>query len=292
MTRRKKRKRKVMRVALPIRKHQEEIKFYKEHAPMFGDLLYGLYRDIKHGCISTGKDIIDEFEARATSLFWGEFLRFPFEIQKDAEGNEFNYSCCVSINDVVAHGIPNDQRFKINDIISVDCGIELTGPFGNLNFDSGFTVQYNSMEQPEWILSTHEALKNIINNQPKDTYSIAKTVEGVAAEYNMLVVARLAGHGIGRGLHEAPTIRNLMGSYANSAFFEGLCFCVEPIFVLPKQIKECFDNKIANVYIDSDGWSIRTIDGQPASHFETMYCIENGKVVDLCKITEWFSKGR
>jgi methionyl aminopeptidase len=283
----KKKKRKAMRTPIPIKKHPDEIKFYKQYAPVFGSLLRGLYMDIRNGYLKTGLEVSTNFYQRAehTQAFKLLDLEFPFVSHKTYHEKPFGYPCCVSLNDTVAHGVPNDTCFKDGDIISIDCGIALKGPMGKLNFDSGFTVQYNTQEQPEWIYSTLIALKNIILNQPKDTYQIANIVENIANIYNTPIVSRLAGHGIGHDLHEEPMVRNLKGTYVNTAFFEGLCFCVEPIFVLPKDGES---NKIAPVYIDSDRWSIKTTNGQPASHFETMYCIENEKVVDLCKITEWF----
>jgi len=99
----------------------------------------------------------------------------------------------------------------------------------------------------------------------------------------MSIVLSLTGHGIGYSLHEAPIIYNAQGQFLNEELFDGLCFCAEPIFSPGKGEK----NSIVKTYIDSDGWSIYTRNGNPTSHFETMLCVDNGQIIDLTGMTEW-----
>lgn len=280
-----------MRTDIPIKKSKKEIEFYKEHGPKFGKILYGLFIDIGLGALVNGAEIEHNFKKAISTVFAEHIITtdsYSFTFQKSSYyDSRFGHACCVSINDTAAHGIPNHKEFKEKDIISVDCGFILDGPIGKLNFDAGFTVQFGAgNNQPDWIFSSLDALKSILNYQPKDTYQTATLIESIADRYNLSTVVKLSGHGIGRNLHEEPLVRNLSGKYPNSNFFDGLCFCAEPIFVL----KDSNNSRITDIYVDSDGWSIKTVNGQPATHFETMFCIENKKVVDLCKVTELFTE--
>jgi len=280
-----------MKAELPIKKSKKEIEFYQKYCTIFGDILYTLYNDLKQSKINAPL----ELEKRYTSLVesqWRKanddrflYCHYPFSYQKNHLGNEFINKICVSVNDVIAHGIPTNKEFQLGDVISVDLGLALHIDMRLLNFDSAFTVVYGEKEQPDWVLATRQALCNILDTQVKNVFDTAVQIYKTAKEYNLYVVTELTGHGIGYELHEEPRIRNVPGMYSNTDFFEGLVFCAEPVYVLPDGNND--GNRIAKIHIDSDGWSIRTNSSQPGSHFETMFAIIDGTLVDLCGITKW-----
>lgn len=270
-----------MQPQLPIRKSKEQIEFYLKNGPKFGSIIGELYDDVTRGYIKTGL----ELEKRFFQLILGSFrskISFIFSEQTNHTEERFSKKICVSINDIVAHCRPTNKVFKDGDIISADFGVRI----GNLCFDAAWTAAFNIAQQPSWIYAPWRALKDITDHQPKNTHEIAQIIHSTAQYENLDVVVMLTGHGIGYSLHEPPRIRNAPGGYSNSGLFEGLCFCAEPIFSLKEN--DSNSSGIAKIYVDSDGWSIRTENGQPVSHFETMYCMTDNKLVDICGITEWF----
>ncbi len=274
-----------MELQLPIKKSIQDINFYKKYGPKFGKILNQLRVDLLHGRLKTPKKIDSQF----FELCWKAFscfqdMSFPFETRKNYLDKEYDYTICVSRQDSVGHQPPDNIPFKNGEIISVDCGLQAQG----LHFDAAFTTTFNDIS-PDWVNAPYETLKMIKQQQPTSTKEIASIIQE-EAERNLLdIVVSLSGHGIGYKLHEPPQIRNARGDFANTEFFEGLCFCAEPIYVLPKQVKS-FDNyniQIAKTYLDSDGWTIKTIDKQPATHFETMFCFSNGTLIDLTEVSNW-----
>ena len=278
-----------MQHRLPIRKSKKEIDTYIDNGIIFGDILFRLYNKIIHGEPQNSlhiEDMFYEMTREVDNTIWRS-ATYPFAQQVNYLGDKFNCLACVSVNDKIAHCKPNKKQFQKGDIISVDVGIALPAANTNkwLHFDSAFTATWDSAPE-DWILAPHRALANIIDEQPQTTYRVAKVIQNTAIAEKLDTVVMLTGHGIGYSLHEEPHIRNAPGRYSNTSFFNGLCFCAEPIFVLPGKQREA--SYIARAYVDSDGWSVRTVNSQPSSHFETMFCIINNKLVDICGITKWF----
>ena len=273
-----------MKTTIPIQKSKEDIRLYRTYAPYFGKALYKLFLFLKEGKIVSGVDLEKYF--CASFPYW-EDVQYPFAKEQNYLGEPFNHSICVSVNDKIGHGRPTTELFKTGDIISVDCGVSLPTERGRkLHYDSAFTVCFNS-PQPDWIFEPYRALCKIVDEQSKSIHEIAKTISNTAKEENLQVVVSLTGHGIGYALHEAPYIRNAPGNYADTQLIEGLCFCIEPMYVLPI-VGETLVPHFARTYVNSDGWSVITENGQPSSHFESMFCINNGNLVDLVGVTDWF----
>ena len=217
---------------------------------------------------------------------------FPFCKQKNCFNDRFNNSVCVSVDDEIAHGSPSHKKLLKGQIVSADFGLALPVAHSNrlLHFDAAFTAAYKTQEQPEWVLQAHKALQEIITNQPRTTGEISSIVaaSGYSRDEIDLVVS-LTGHGIGYSLHERPAIYNAPGTqYDYQDLFEGLCFCAEPVFAKSLTPLSVRKSRIAKTYLDSDGWTVKTIDGSSTTHFETMFCVTNNEVIDLCGITEWF----
>lgn len=273
---------------LPIKKSKEQINFYLENGPKFGQILRELYSEIKNKILETDIAIRYAFEDRCKKVFDLKMLSpsdfynsYPFMRQTNTFGDSFDSSICISVNDCVAHG---KCDFNKGDIVSVDCGLSLQyseAPIRVLNFDGAFTVIAGEKDQ-KWVTSPLEALKNIIEEQPKDTYELGGIIEDTSFTNNLANIVALTGHGIGSSLHEAPVIHNGRGKYIVEELFEGICFCAEPMFVESKK------NKITErICLSNDGWSIHTQSGDPVSHFETMFCRTDGQLVDILNMTKW-----
>lgn len=274
----------IFRDKIPIKKSKDEIKFYIENGAKFGSILNTIYKSIL--LFKTIQDIPVYFKELCEKTFPNKDIEYPFYDQENINYDKFGSEICVSVNDCVAHGKYN-RKFQREDIISIDCGIKISISSSNklkyLTFDAAFTVQ-PSMEDV-WINIPHKALCSIVNNNPKNTLDIAGIIEDTAKEASLLNVVSLTGHGIGASLHEPPVIHNARGDYIIDELFNGLCFCAEPIYVKSNQQK--ISKLIEKTYIDSDGWAIFTQSGASSSHFETMFAVINGQIVDLLKMTEW-----
>lgn len=166
---------------------------------------------------------------------------------------------CLSLNDVVVHGIPSDHVFlQDGDILSVDCGAILNG----FNGDFAYTFAVGEVSEEVRLLMdrTKESLNKAIEvavagNTVGD---IGHTVESYVGQFNYGVVRELCGHGIGREMHERPDIPNYGRPGTGDRLQEGMCICIEPMITLGSR----------KIYMEKDGWTIRTQDHKPAAHYE------------------------
>jgi methionyl aminopeptidase len=181
--------------------------------------------------------------------------------------NGFPGSLCISYNDIVVHGIPSKREFKETDIISVDCGVELNGFFG----DAAFTFALNDVSDVTMTLlsTTYTSLykgieKAVHGNRIGD---IAHAVQDFNEKSKYGVVRELVGHGIGKSLHEDPEVPNYGKRGKGILMRENLVIAIEPMINL--------GNK--DVYQDKDGWTIITKDRKPSAHFEHTVCVKKNK---------------
>ena len=170
----------------------------------------------------------------------------------------FPATLCVSVDDEVVHGIPNDRILEEGQIVGIDCGAEKDGYFGD--HAKTFSVGKISEDKQKLMEVTQKSLimgieAAIPGNHVSDIgYAIQSYVEG----FGYSVVRELVGHGIGSELHEEPQIPNYGQPKQGYVLREGMCVAIEPMINLGnKEIKT-----------DSDGWTIRTVDGKASAHFE------------------------
>lgn len=184
----------------------------------------------------------------------------------------FPAALCISVNDVVVHGIPDDVPLKEGDIISVDCGTYKDGYYGDSAYT--FAVGTISDEAKRLLRVTRESL-NLAVEQAKarnKVYDIARAVQTHVEKNRFSVVRDLVGHGVGQELHEEPAIPNFVpplmyrAAYPNVKLEEGMCIAIEPMV----------NEGTKDVKTDKDKWTIRTRDGKLSAHFEKMLIIQNG----------------
>lgn len=266
-----------MQPQIPIKKSSEEIKSYLKYGRVFGNHLQTIYNYLSRGSLLDSPAAVERYFIEE-SYKYNKNIKFPFIYQQNQYKEEYGDAVCISINDIVAHKRPDETVFKTGNIISCDFGWQLDG----LMYDAAFTVVYGN-SAPKWVNAPKEALWQIATSRAQTTWDISNIIEKVALYSNLDIITALAGHGIGRELHEPPKIHNAVGDFVPTKLFNGLVFCAEPIYTYKEDNSE---PKQTDVYIDSDRWSIRTVDGQPTSHWETMFYVNNGKLIDLVGITE------
>lgn len=164
---------------------------------------------------------------------------------------------CLSVNDVVVHGIPDGTVLKDGDILSIDCGAVVDGYHG----DAAVTVPVGQVDDAAERLmkTTSEALSAAIRAAVPHARlgDISHTVEAVSRPYGLL--EGCGGHGIGTAMHEDPHVPNTGRPGRGMRLREGLVIAIEPMLI------EGGDDMGRTL---ADGWSIATADGSRAAHFE------------------------
>lgn len=180
----------------------------------------------------------------------------------------FPSTLCVSYNDIVVHGIPGQRAFKEEDIVSVDCGVELEGYYG----DAAFTFAFAAVDDSTMELlrvtyaSLYKGLEQAVHGKRIGDISFA-IQDYCERQHKYGVVRDLVGHGIGRSLHEDPEVPNYGKRGKGPLMMEGLVLAIEPMINLG--VKE--------VYQDTDGWTIHTKDRKPSAHYEHSVAVRKGK---------------
>lgn len=172
--------------------------------------------------------------------------------------NGFPATLCISPNEGVVHGIPKDEPFKDDDIISIDCGSYLNGYFGDSAFT--FAMPGVSDEVMELLVTTNESLykgieQAVVGNRIGD---ISHAIQSYTESKNYTVVRELVGHGIGKNLHEPPEVPNFGRRGRGQKIKEGLVIAIEPMINLG----------VKGVKQSDDGWTIVTKDAKPSAHYE------------------------
>lgn len=196
-----------------------------------------------------------------------EFIKDHGAIPAFLNYGGFPNSLCISPNEQVVHGIPNDYVIKEGDLISVDCGVIKNNFFG----DSAYTFAIGEISEESRKLN--EVTQTCLN------LAIEKAVVGMRigdigfavqehAESNGFgVVRELVGHGVGVQLHEKPEVPNYGKRGNGLKLEEGMVIAIEPMI----------NAGVAGVKFWSDGWTVTTKDNKPSAHFEHTVAVKKGK---------------
>lgn len=184
-----------------------------------------------------------------------------------AGGPPFPGHVCTSINEVICHGIPaRDDVLEDGDLITIDVTTEVDGWHG----DTARTVFVGapSPRAAHLVQVTERAMNLAIEQVRPGVYlgEIGRVIQAFARENGCSVVRDFCGHGIGREMHQPPSVPHFAG-LRGPRLFPGLCFTIEPMIALgsPRAV------------IDADGWTARTADGSLCAQFEhTVRVTEDG----------------
>jgi methionyl aminopeptidase len=181
--------------------------------------------------------------------------------------NLFPGTLCVSIDDVVVHGIPDGRRLEDGQIVSVDVGVKKKGYFG----DGAFTFPVGRIdEQRAFLLKvTEEALYCGIAQARAGNHlhDVSAAVQTHVEQAGFSVVRDLVGHGIGRNLHEEPSVPNYGVRGTGLVLKEDMVLAIEPMV----------NAGTHRVELEADGWTVRTADGKPSAHFEHTVVVKQGE---------------
>ncbi|GAA2606108.1 type I methionyl aminopeptidase [Actinomadura fulvescens] len=179
--------------------------------------------------------------------------------QPDWAPTPYPGTVCLSVNDVVVHGLPSRRPLNEGDVLSIDCGAELGGYHG----DAAITVAVGRTDEAAQALmdATRIALERGIEAaRPGGRMGdIAHAVERTALEGGYGMPEGWGGHGIGTAMHEDPPVPNAGRPGKGLRLKEGLTIAIEPMF---------HEGGRNGIRVLPDGWSIATADGSRAAHFE------------------------
>lgn len=242
-------------------KTEDEIELMRESNQLVGKTLAEVAKHIKPGVITLELDkIAEEFirDHGATPTFKG----YPNHL-----GQPFPGSLCTSVNDVVVHGIPDSITLKEGDIVSVDCGTFLNGFCGDSAYT--FAVGEVSPEVSKLLEVTKQSLYKGIENaiHGKRIGDIGFSVQEHVEANSFGVVREFVGHGIGKEMHEDPQVPNYGRKGYGTQLKEGMCIAIEPMVTQGDY----------RIYMENDGWTVRTRDGKYAAHYEHTVAVRKGK---------------
>lgn len=196
-----------------------------------------------------------------------EFIRSSGGVPAFKGYHGFPNTLCISLNDVVVHGIPSDYELKDGDIVSVDCGVKMNDYFG----DSAYTYAVGEISPSalQLMKKTLECLDQgilaaIDGNRVGD---IGFSVQQCAEKAGFGVVRELVGHGVGKNLHEKPEVPNYGKRGSGIVLKEGMVLAIEPMI----------NQGTARIKQHRDGWTISTADKKLSAHYEHTVVVRKGK---------------
>jgi methionyl aminopeptidase len=178
---------------------------------------------------------------------------------------------CISLNDEAVHGVPGDHIIEPGDLVKIDVTAELDGYIA----DAAITLTLPSGPL------VHEELKDCaeaafgravgVARAGRPLNKIGRVVETTVRRRGFTVLTALSSHGVGRTIHEEPTIPNYYDRRLNAPLTEGLVVTLEPIITAGRD----------KTFVAADNWTIKTVDGSPSAHYEHTIAITRGSPIVL-----------
>jgi len=173
---------------------------------------------------------------------------------------------CISVNDEIVHGVPSSKVLRDGDLVKLDVTVEKDGFMA----DAAISVPVGRVAARTLALAEaaerafHAALREV--RPGRRTCDVGAAVEAAVAKRGFSVVRALTGHGIGRTIHEPPTVPNWADPTERAWLEDGMVITVEPIISAGS----------GEMVEDPDGWTLRTADGSLAAHFEHTLVVRKG----------------
>ena len=246
-------------------KSEEEVELVRESSLLVAKTHAEIAKLIKPGISSLELDQIAE-----------EFIRDNGGEPAFKGYNGFPCTLCASPNEVVVHGIPNNEPLKDGTILSIDCGVFMNGFYG----DSAYTYEVGEVKKEIQMLLkvTKESLYRGIENavSGKRIGDIGYAIQEHAEKNDYGVVREMIGHGIGKNLHESPEVPNYGRRGSGIKLKKGLVIAIEPMINMGTR----------DIMQHSDGWTITTLDKKPSAHFEHTVVVREGEAEILSSFKE------
>lgn len=210
-----------------------------------------------------------ELDAEASRVITAAGAKSNFQMVRG-----YRHTVCTSVNEQVVHGIPGGRVVEAGDILSVDAGAEYQG----WNGDSAFTVVLPDPSRPE-LVAAREELSRVTEGSlwagiaalasARHVNEVGAAIQDyVDAQGEYGILADYVGHGIGRKMHESPSVFNYRVSDAGPAVRPGLVLAIEPMVVAGSP----------ETLVEEDDWTVSTVDGSAGSHWEHSVAVHDGGI--------------
>jgi methionyl aminopeptidase len=230
-----------------IRKSADEIRLMREAGLIVAETIEVIKEAVKPGVTTKYLDKIAE-----------DYMRSRQAMPAFKGYHGFPASLCISINEAVVHGIPDNRRLEENQIVSIDIGVKYKSYYG----DAAFTMPVGTVadEAKRLIKTTQDALAAGIEqcHAGRRLYDISHAIQKVSEGAGFSVVRDYVGHGIGRSMHEEPQIPNFGPPDRGPVLGEGMVFALEPMVNVGGYEVEVLE----------DDWTVVTADRSLSAHFE------------------------
>lgn len=195
------------------------------------------------------------------------FIRKQGAVPSFLHYNGYPASVCISVNDEVIHGIPGKRVLQDGDIVSVDVGAYIGGFHGDCA--ATFPCGTISPEAQDLIDVTRESFFQGIcqAREGKRLLDISAAIQQYVESHGYSVVREFVGHGIGTAMHEAPEVPNYGHPGRGPRLLRGMTLAIEPMV----------NAGSAAIQQLSDGWTVKTLDGKWAAHYENTILITDGE---------------
>lgn len=181
----------------------------------------------------------------------------------------FPGTSCISVNDEAVHGVPGDRVIREGELVKLDVTVEKNGFMA----DAAETVVVGAASDENYRLAAcaRRAFEKamLVARAAFRVSEIGRVVEREVRRSGFSVAYELGGHGIGRTIHEKPSVPNFPDRRANDILTDGLVITVEPIIA----------SGGSSVITDQDGWTVRTQDGSFSAHYEHTIIVTKGRSV-------------
>jgi methionyl aminopeptidase len=230
-----------------IRKSPQEIELMARAGAIIANTLALLEQ-----CLEPGIKMLD------LDRIADDYIRAAGGIPTSKDYKGFPAAICISPNDMIVHGIPGSYEAREGDIITFDIGVTKEGMIADAA--ATFPVGEISPEARRLLEVCQEALDAGIDAARVGAVvgDISRAVQTVTEDAGFSVVRSLVGHGVGRSYHEDPQVPNFVSSYSGPELREGMTIAIEPMITAGDP----------EVFVHDDEWSISTVDGSLAAHFE------------------------
>lgn len=211
-----------------------------------------------------------ELDAAASAVITGRGAVSNFQMVRG-----YRHTICASVNEQVVHGIPGERVLEPGDIVSIDAGAEFKG----WNGDSAFTAVLPDPERPD-VVAARERLSEVTRGSlwagiaalasAKHLGEIGAAIQGhiEASGEGYGILRDYVGHGIGRKMHESPSVFNYRVNDPGPEVRPGLVLAIEPMVVIGDQ----------ETFVEDDGWTVSTLDGTAGSHWEHSVAVHDGGI--------------
>ncbi|WP_341955138.1 type I methionyl aminopeptidase [Microbacterium sp. LWH13-1.2] len=223
-----------------------------------------------------------ELDAEANRVILARGAESNFQLVRG-----YRHTTCISVNEEVVHGIPGERVLQAGDIVSIDCGAQYQG----WNGDSAITVVVPDDGRPE-LVAQREELSRVTEGSmwagiaamasASHLGDIGAAIQGYIEAQGPSAVSgesygilrEYVGHGIGRKMHEAPSVFNYRTPDPGAEVKPGLVLAIEPMVTAGSD----------ETFVEDDDWTVSTVDGTDGSHWEHSVALHEGGIWVLTSV--------